>query len=84
MLLFKAREEVCQFLMSTHDDGTGPMQQCGRCRRYFPLEDGADPASQAKWWLCPPCHEALLGKGSLRERTTLVASPEGAQWSALN
>ena len=70
--------------MSTHDDGTGPTQQCGRCRRFFPVDDTADAASQPTWWLCPPCNEALLGKGTLKQRTTLTMSAEGARWSSLN
>jgi hypothetical protein len=70
--------------MSTHDDGTGSMRRCGRCRRFFPLDDADDVTARATWWLCPPCHEALLGKGTLKERTTLVMSPEGAEWSSLN
>ena len=69
--------------MSTHDDGTGT-RQCGRCRLFFSLDGTEDLASHAKWWLCPPCHEKLLGKGTLKQRTTLALSAEGAQWSSLN
>ena len=70
--------------MSTHDDGAGPTQQCGRCRRFFPIDGSVDPEAQQQWWLCPPCHEALLGKGPLKQRTTLTLSREGVLWSSLN
>lgn len=70
--------------MSTHGDGTGTMRQCGRCRRFFPFEDTEEPSSKLKWWLCPPCHEALLGKGTLKQRTTLPLTTEGAAWSSRN
>jgi hypothetical protein len=70
--------------MSTHDERTGPTQQCGRCRRFFPIDGMVDPEATPKWWLCPPCHEALLGKGTLKQRTTLTLTPEGALWSSLN
>jgi hypothetical protein len=70
--------------MSTHDDGTGPMRQCGRCRRFFPRDGAVDPDATPKWWLCAPCHETLLGKGTLKQRTTLALTTEGALWSSLN
>jgi hypothetical protein len=31
---------------------------CGRCRRFFDIDDR--DAGDA-WWLCPPCHVALFG-----------------------
>jgi hypothetical protein len=32
--------------------------QCGRCRMWFPA---VDSIPQATWWLCPECHERLIG-----------------------
>ncbi len=39
-----------------------PPRQCGRCRLTFPGDPTVDPFAR-DWWLCPPCHDALLGKG---------------------
>jgi hypothetical protein len=39
-----------------------PPRQCGRCRLTFPGDPTLDPFGR-NWWLCPPCHEALLGRG---------------------
>ena len=70
--------------MSTHGDGAATMRQCGRCRRSFPFDSDEDPSSEPKWWLCPPCHETLLGKGKLRQRTTLPLTAEAVAWSSRN
>jgi hypothetical protein len=50
------------------DDGENvqPTRLCGRCRHSFPFDDSTEPGP--KWWLCPPCHEALLGKATLANR----------------
>lgn len=34
---------------------------CGRCRKPFDRDPADPPAAEAPWWLCPPCHEALVG-----------------------
>lgn len=34
---------------------------CGRCRAQFPAEPGQDVLTLRDWWLCAPCHEALMG-----------------------
>lgn len=39
-----------------------PPRQCGRCRLTFPGDPTLAPLGRG-WWLCPPCHDALLGKG---------------------
>ncbi len=39
---------------------TGPGQQCGRCRQWFPADAGPDGGAAGDWWACPPCHEALF------------------------
>lgn len=44
-------------------DGT-PTKRCSRCRKEFPalappVRDQPEP-----WWLCPPCHDRLIGRGS--------------------
>jgi hypothetical protein len=42
-------------------EGAPPLQQCGRCRRWFDEDPDAHPTAKAEWWLCPPCRVALLG-----------------------
>jgi hypothetical protein len=37
-------------------------QQCSRCRGFFAVEERDRDA----WWLCPPCHEVLLGARTRR------------------
>jgi hypothetical protein len=36
-------------------------RRCGRCQVMFPGEPGQHATAQLGWWMCPPCHEALLG-----------------------
>jgi hypothetical protein len=36
-------------------------RRCGRCQLMFPGEPGSHATAQLGWWMCPPCHEALLG-----------------------
>ena len=36
-------------------------RRCGRCQQMFPGEAGSHATAQLGWWMCPPCHEALLG-----------------------
>ncbi len=40
----------------------GPMHTCGRCRLQFALVPTVDTKSDSHWWLCPSCHERLLGE----------------------
>jgi hypothetical protein len=54
-------------LTSDDDDDAAPTRLCGRCRRSFAFDDSTDPGPT--WWLCPPCHEALLGKATLSNRS---------------
>jgi hypothetical protein len=42
-------------------------RRCSRCRLDFPIDREAAPGQRAEWWLCAPCHDKLIGKGS---RTT--------------
>ena len=35
---------------------------CGRCRAQFPAEPEQDVRTLHDWWLCGPCHEALMGR----------------------
>ena len=35
---------------------------CGRCRQSFPGDPTFPAGTQLDWWLCPSCHEALLGR----------------------
>jgi hypothetical protein len=39
-------------------------RQCGRCRKTFGADETAHPTALQEWWLCPPCHEALLGSSA--------------------
>jgi hypothetical protein len=48
--------------MSTDLNDVGPTtRQCGRCRKSFPSDPTLPLSVRLDWWLCPPCHEALLG-----------------------
>ena len=38
-----------------------PPRQCGRCRAVFEGDPTLHATAIADWWLCPPCHAALLG-----------------------
>ena len=37
-------------------------RRCGRCQLPFPGDAGLHASAQLGWWLCPPCHEKLLGQ----------------------
>ena len=44
------------------DDEDGPeTRQCGRCRQFFPVDDKPLEVDHPSWWLCPACHEKLIG-----------------------
>jgi hypothetical protein len=36
-------------------------RRCSRCRATFPGVEERNAAGHVVWWLCSPCHEALLG-----------------------
>jgi hypothetical protein len=36
-------------------------RRCSRCRAVFPGVEERNAAGHVVWWLCPPCHERLLG-----------------------
>ena len=35
--------------------------RCGRCQQMFPVDPDQHATAQLGWWLCPPCHQSLLG-----------------------
>jgi hypothetical protein len=35
-------------------------RRCGRCRKAFPLETGADARTASDWWACEPCRAKPL------------------------
>jgi hypothetical protein len=41
----------------------GAPRRCSRCRSVFPGREERNAAGHVVWWLCPPCHESLLGGG---------------------
>ena len=45
------------------DASSVPSRQCGRCRAVFPGDPTIQLGTIPDWWLCPPCHSALLGPG---------------------
>jgi hypothetical protein len=55
------------------------VSRCDRCRSYFRVDEKVDRGYESKWWLCPPCHEQLLGA-----RETERPGLEGAPWSSRN
>jgi hypothetical protein len=43
-------------------DNLQETRRCWRCLQMFPCEPRDAPAGSAdEWWLCDPCHVALLG-----------------------
>jgi hypothetical protein len=38
--------------------------KCGRCRLSFVQHPSIVPGDSARWWVCPPCRDRLLGKRS--------------------
>ena len=50
-------------------------RQCGRCRLFFAGDASLSPTAQAAWWLCPPCHIALLGTGGRGESRAAQHAP---------
>jgi hypothetical protein len=42
---------------------TDPVK-CGRCRLSFVRHPSIAPGDSARWWLCPPCRDRLLGQES--------------------
>jgi len=56
-------------------------RQCGRCRLFFDGDPALPPDAKPEWWICPPCHEILLGSGSRGRgapQLTLVPEPPAA------
>jgi hypothetical protein len=41
------------------------LRQCGRCRQSFPTDPTLHAVALREWWLCPPCHDTLLGPAGL-------------------
>jgi hypothetical protein len=41
------------------------LHQCGRCRHSFPADPTLHATAQPEWWLCPSCHDKLLGPAGL-------------------
>ena len=35
-------------------------RRCGRCQLMFPGDPGAHATAKLGFWMCPPCHSALL------------------------
>ena len=47
---------------TTADDQLpAPSRRCWRCLQTFPCEAADLHAGPAEWWLCEPCHRALIG-----------------------
>jgi hypothetical protein len=49
----------------------GVLRRCNRCLRNL-LDDGS-VVTRPNWWLCAPCHAALL-PGTVRARTETEAA----------
>jgi hypothetical protein len=47
----------------TTGDEALEFRQCGRCRGSFPADPTLHRNGLPEWWLCPPCHDVLLGSG---------------------
>jgi hypothetical protein len=55
-----AAEQAPDAMAGCRDELARP-RQCGRCRRTFAGDPTLNSSALPEWWLCPPCHEALLG-----------------------
>ena len=40
-------------------------RQCGRCRGMFPGDPTLSAGLDNGWWVCPPCHDRLIGPGAM-------------------
>jgi hypothetical protein len=40
-----------------------PTRRCSRCREEFSAPGGSRGGVPGGWWLCPPCHDKLIGRG---------------------
>ena len=54
-----------------YDPADGVLRRCNRCLRYL-LDDGS-VVTRPNWWLCTPCHTALL-PGTVRVPTAIDAA----------
>jgi hypothetical protein len=48
---------------------------CSRCRGLFPVTDASRHVRPGEWWLCPACHDTLIGPGSRSRRDRVPAEP---------
>jgi ribosomal protein L37AE/L43A len=46
---------------SRTDNEPPGLRQCGRCRQSFAPDPTLDEVALREWWLCPSCHDTLLG-----------------------
>ena len=61
---------------NSRSDGRSPSSEhpptatrpCSRCRQQFAVADGARHRQLTEWWLCPGCHEKLIGSTSKAKR----------------
>jgi hypothetical protein len=54
------------------------LRQCGRCRKSFPADPTLHAVALREWWLCPSCHDTLLGPAGLptvKREQALRATP---------
>jgi hypothetical protein len=49
---------------SDMSDQARETRKCSRCRGVFPADPSLLHTGEYAWWLCDPCHDALLGSGS--------------------
>jgi len=56
------RSDTAEYPSSSPQDDQ-PTRTCGRCRKLFAADPEIDANALDEWWLCPPCHESLLGNG---------------------
>jgi hypothetical protein len=54
------------------------LRQCGRCRQSFPADPTLPATAQSEWWLCPVCHDTLLGptgRPTVKQELLLETTP---------
>jgi hypothetical protein len=51
-------------VLDARGSATEPTRRCSRCRKDFAAPSTPPPGLPEQWWLCPPCHDKLVGKAS--------------------
>lgn len=53
--------EADEIVAAPASEGTARVELCGRCRKPSGNEQEGPPPAGVTFWLCPACHDKLLG-----------------------